>query len=165
MPSLKPGLLFTCIFLACDCDPRGISSEQCHRATGQCTCVKGVSGVRCNKCARGYRGEFPACEPCHDCLAAFDTIVNELTNQTHRLEAEVTELQTSGVTAPYKELVNSLERNAKAVREIVESNPAAAKLEQTQELMQQITYVYHKTSTMTEAGDINLGSFLCLKVV
>lgn len=143
---------------ACDCDPRGISSEQCHRATGQCTCVKGVSGVRCNKCARGYRGEFPACEPCHDCLAAFDTIVNELTNQTHRLEAEVTELQTSGVTAPYKELVNSLERNAKAVREIVESNPAAAKLEQTQELMQQITgvmsYLNGKLNTTEETLNI-----------
>uniref|UniRef100_A0A8C4IL87 Laminin subunit beta-1 n=1 Tax=Dicentrarchus labrax TaxID=13489 RepID=A0A8C4IL87_DICLA len=124
---------------ACDCDARGISSEQCHRATGQCTCVEGASGPRCDKCARGYQGEFPSCEPCHQCFAVWDTMVGELTNQTLRLEAQVTELKSSGVTAPYKELVSSLERNAKAVREILESNPAAVKLEQIQDLMHQIT--------------------------
>lgn len=94
--------------------------------------------MRCDKCARGYMGEFPDCERCHQCFASWDNVVSELTNQTRRLEAHVTELQTSGVTAPYKELIGSLERNAKAVRDIVESNPAAVMLEQTQELMQQI---------------------------
>lgn len=69
-------------------------------------------------------------------------MVGELTNQTKRLEAQVTELQTSGVTAPYRDLVSSLDGNIKAVREIVESNPAAVKLDQIQELMQQITYVH-----------------------
>lgn len=104
--------------------------------------MEGASGPRCDKCARGYHGEFPACEPCHQCFAIWDTVVSELNNQTQRLEAKVTELQTSGVTAPYKELVSSLERNTKAVREIVESNPAAMKLEQIQDLMHQITYVH-----------------------
>lgn len=71
----------------------------------------------------------------------WDTVVGELTNQTQRLEAQVTELLTSGVTAPYKEVVVSLERNAKAVREIVQNKTAAVKLEQIQDLMHQITYV------------------------
>uniref|UniRef100_A0A673B996 Laminin subunit beta-1-like n=1 Tax=Sphaeramia orbicularis TaxID=375764 RepID=A0A673B996_9TELE len=137
---------------ACDCDPRGISSPQCHRATGQCTCVKGVSGQRCDQCARGYRGEFPECEPCHECFEVWDTVVGELTNQTQRLEAQVNELQTSGVTAPYKELVSSLERNAKAVRDIVENNPAAVKLEQIQDLMHQITYVHKQMETHRGTG-------------
>ncbi|KAM3588152.1 uncharacterized protein V6R79_022874 [Siganus canaliculatus] len=140
---------------ACDCDPRGISSQQCHRATGQCTCVEGVSGHRCDQCARGYQGEFPNCEPCHQCFGVWDAVVGELSNQTLRLEAQVTELKSSGVTAPYKELVSSLERNAKAVRDIVESNPAAAKLEQIQELMNEITgvmsYLNGKLNTTGEA--------------
>lgn len=126
---------------ACNCDPRGISSEQCHRATGQCVCVKGVSGPQCDKCARGYQGEFPDCKPCHNCFAIWDTIVNELTNQTERLEAQVSELQTSGVTAPYKDLISTLDINIKAVKEIVENNPAVLKFEQIQDLMHQITGV------------------------
>ncbi|XP_026002832.1 laminin subunit beta-1b isoform X2 [Astatotilapia calliptera] len=143
---------------ACDCDHRGISSEQCHRATGQCTCVEGVAGPRCNECARGYHGEFPDCKPCHKCFAAWDTVVEELTNQTRRLEAKVNELQTVGVTAPYKELIGSLERNSKAVRDILESNAATVKLEQIQELMHQITgvmsYLNGKLNTTEEALEL-----------
>uniref|UniRef100_A0A671X880 Laminin subunit beta 1 n=1 Tax=Sparus aurata TaxID=8175 RepID=A0A671X880_SPAAU len=143
---------------ACECDARGISSDQCHRATGQCTCVEGVSGLKCDQCARGFQGEFPSCEPCHQCFAVWDNVVGELTNQTQRLEAQVAELKSSGVTAPYKELVGSLERNAKAVREIVESNPAAVKLEQIQDLMHEITgvmsYLNGKLNTSEETLDL-----------
>nr|XP_020515981.2 laminin subunit beta-1-like [Labrus bergylta] len=140
---------------ACDCNSLGISSEQCHRATGHCTCVKGVSGLKCDECARGYQGEFPNCEPCDPCFAVWDTVVTELTNQTQRLEGQVAELQTTGVTAPYKELIGSLERNIKAVKEIIESNPAGVKLEQVQELMNHITgvmsYVNIKLNTTEES--------------
>uniref|UniRef100_A0A4W6G1L4 Laminin, beta 1b n=1 Tax=Lates calcarifer TaxID=8187 RepID=A0A4W6G1L4_LATCA len=138
-----------------DTDP-----SQCHRATGQCTCVEGVSGQRCDKCARGYQGEFPVCKPCHQCFAIWDTVVGELTNQTRRLETQVTELQTSGVTAPYKELIGSLERNVKAVREIVESNPAAVKLEQIQELMHQIMYTLNQLHDDANATDVNLDALM-----
>lgn len=141
---------------ACDCDPRGISSEQCHRATGQCTCVKGVSGPRCDQCARGYQGEFPDCEPCHRCFAIWDTIVSELTNQTLRLEAQVTELQTSGVTAPYKELISSLDTNIKAVKDIVENDPAVARFEQIQDLMHQITGVMSFVNGMLNTTEKSL---------
>uniref|UniRef100_A0A8C7RYP0 Laminin, beta 1b n=1 Tax=Oncorhynchus mykiss TaxID=8022 RepID=A0A8C7RYP0_ONCMY len=125
---------------ACDCDLRGIASEQCHRSSGQCVCVEGVSGPRCNQCARGYHGEFPACQRCHQCFGEWDSVVGELTNQAQRLKDHVTELQTNGVTAPYTDTVSSLEISANAISGIVENNPAIQKMEDVQQMMQQVTY-------------------------
>ncbi|XP_062339729.1 laminin subunit beta-1b [Osmerus eperlanus] len=124
---------------ACDCDPRGIAREQCHKTTGQCACVEGVTGPRCDQCARGFQGEFPACELCHQCFSAWDRVVGELTNQTRRLDEHVSELLTTGVTAPYKETVSSLETSAKAVRDLLENNPAWQQLEEIQQLMLRTT--------------------------
>uniref|UniRef100_A0A4W5NSW2 Laminin subunit beta 1 n=1 Tax=Hucho hucho TaxID=62062 RepID=A0A4W5NSW2_9TELE len=124
---------------ACNCDLRGIASEQCHRSSGQCVCVEGVSGPRCNQCTRGYHGAFPACERCHQCFAEWDRVVGELSNQTQRLKDHVTELQTSGVTVPYKDTVSSLEISANAISAIVENNPAIQKMEDVQQMMQQAT--------------------------
>uniref|UniRef100_A0A8C7YVE2 Laminin, beta 1b n=1 Tax=Oryzias sinensis TaxID=183150 RepID=A0A8C7YVE2_9TELE len=123
---------------ACDCDPRGISSGQCHRATGHCACLQSASGPRCDTCARGHWGEFPACEPCHRCFPVWDTVVSELANQTRRLQAQVTELHAIRVTAPYKDLISSLESNAKAVREILENKTASAKMEKIAEDSHQV---------------------------
>uniref|UniRef100_A0A8C8CED8 Laminin, beta 1b n=1 Tax=Oncorhynchus tshawytscha TaxID=74940 RepID=A0A8C8CED8_ONCTS len=130
---------------ACDCDLRGIASEQCHRSSGQCVCVEGVSGPRCNQCARGYHGEFPACQRCHQCFGEWDSVVGELTNQAQRLKDHVTELQTNGVTAPYTDTVSSLEISANAISGIVENNPAIQKMEDVQQMMQQVTYVHTNT--------------------
>lgn len=117
--------------------------------------MKGVSGPQCDKCARGYQGEFPDCKPCHNCFAIWDTIVNELTNQTQRLEAQVSELQTSGVTAPYKDLISTLDTNIKAVKEIVENNPAVPKFEKIQDLMHQITGVMSFVNGMLNTTEKN----------
>ncbi|KAL0962688.1 hypothetical protein UPYG_G00343990 [Umbra pygmaea] len=124
---------------ACDCDQRGIASEQCHRSTGQCVCEEGVSGPRCDQCARGYQGEFPACQRCHQCFTEWDRVSEELTNQTHRLMDYVMELQTVGLTAPYKETVSSLEKSVNAIRAIIENDVAIQTMENVQQIMQQAT--------------------------
>uniref|UniRef100_A0A8C8CL38 Laminin subunit beta-1-like n=1 Tax=Oncorhynchus tshawytscha TaxID=74940 RepID=A0A8C8CL38_ONCTS len=144
---------------ACDCDLRGIASEQCHRSSGQCVCVEGVSGPRCNQCARGYHGEFPACQRCHQCFGEWDSVVGELTNQAQRLKDHVTELQTNGVTAPYTDTVSSLEISANAISGIVENNPAIQKMEDVQQMMQQVTYVHTNTcASMDTITDAHLES-------
>ncbi|KAJ8006675.1 hypothetical protein DPEC_G00109690 [Dallia pectoralis] len=122
---------------ACDCDQRGIASGQCHRSTGRCVCVEGVSGLRCDQCARGYQGEFPGCNRCHQCFSDWDRVSAELTNQTQRLMDHVMELQTVGVTAPYKDTVSSLENSVNTLRNIIENKLALQTMEDVQQMMQQ----------------------------
>ncbi|XP_030622838.1 laminin subunit beta-1a [Chanos chanos] len=124
---------------ACDCDPRGIAEPQCNKATGQCVCVEGVSGPRCDTCARGYSGEFPNCERCHQCFADWDLIVGDLTNQTYRLVQKVNTIKTSGITGPYQDTINNIERNANTIRNILAQNPATQPLTEIQELLEQAT--------------------------
>uniref|UniRef100_A0A6Q2Z518 Laminin, beta 1b n=1 Tax=Esox lucius TaxID=8010 RepID=A0A6Q2Z518_ESOLU len=142
---------------ACDCDLRGIASEQCHRSTGQCVCVEGVSGPRCDQCARGYQGEFPACERCHQCFNEWDRVLSELTNQTQRMMGHVTEFQSVGVTAPYKDTVSTLEDSANALRAIIENNLAIQMMEDVQQMMQ-LTVSESSLSRLTvNANDTEAG--------
>lgn len=124
---------------ACDCDPRGISTQQCNKATGHCVCVEGVSGPRCDTCARGYSGQFPQCERCHQCFADWDVIVGQLTNQTHRLVNKVNTIKASGITGPYKQTIDNVEKSAGAIRTILAQNPATQPLSEIQELLEQAT--------------------------
>ncbi|MCI4381846.1 hypothetical protein PGIGA_G00256700 [Pangasianodon gigas] len=124
---------------ACDCDPRGIAEQQCNKATGHCVCVEGVSGPRCDTCARGYFGEFPHCERCHQCFAEWDVIIGDLTNQTHRLVQKVNAIKSNGITGPYQDTINNVEKSANSIRELLAQNPATQPLTEIQSLVEQAT--------------------------
>uniref|UniRef100_A0A8D2MCU4 Laminin subunit beta-1 n=1 Tax=Zonotrichia albicollis TaxID=44394 RepID=A0A8D2MCU4_ZONAL len=114
--------------LACDCNPRGIQTPQCDRATGQCICNEGVEGLHCDKCSRGYSGVFPDCVPCHQCFALWDVIISELANRTQQFLDRANTLKITGVTGPYQQTLNTLEEKLSEIKTIIAQNPAAEPL-------------------------------------
>uniref|UniRef100_A0A8C2ICI1 Laminin, beta 2 (laminin S) n=1 Tax=Cyprinus carpio TaxID=7962 RepID=A0A8C2ICI1_CYPCA len=110
----------------CDCDPRGIESSQCNRVTGHCVCQQGVSGVRCDQCARGFSGTFPDCKPCHQCFGDWDRIVQDLATRTKALTDRAKELQTTGLTRAFERRFKELEDMLAQVRDIVNARNATA---------------------------------------
>ncbi|KAJ9594983.1 hypothetical protein L9F63_013705, partial [Diploptera punctata] len=48
----------------CDCHPIGASGKTCNQTTGQCPCKDGVTGVTCNRCAKGYQQSRSHIAPC-----------------------------------------------------------------------------------------------------
>lgn len=48
----------------CDCHPIGSSGKTCNHTTGQCPCKDGVTGLTCNRCARGYQQSRSHIAPC-----------------------------------------------------------------------------------------------------
>lgn len=101
--------------------------------------MEGFSGPRCDTCARGYTGEFPDCERCHQCFAEWDVIVGDLTNQTHRLVQKVNTIKATGITGPYQATINNVESSANSIRNILAQNPATQPLTEIQGLLEQAT--------------------------
>lgn len=51
---------FWILFLDCDCDLHGAVSDICDKDSGECSCKKGFSGSRCDKCVSSYYN-YPNC--------------------------------------------------------------------------------------------------------
>ncbi|XP_039459916.1 laminin subunit beta-2 isoform X1 [Oreochromis aureus] len=111
---------------ACDCDWRGIETSQCNRVTGHCVCQQGVSGVRCDQCARGFSGQFPNCQPCHQCFGDWDRIVQDLAARTKGLAERAHGIQTTGLIGPYEKAFKDLEEKLAQAQDIVTARNATA---------------------------------------
>ncbi|XP_026475097.1 netrin-1-like isoform X2 [Ctenocephalides felis] len=48
----------------CDCHPIGASGKTCNQTSGQCPCKDGVTGITCNRCAKGYQQSRSHIAPC-----------------------------------------------------------------------------------------------------
>lgn len=55
---------FCIVYTACDCHPIGSSGKTCNHTSGQCPCKDGVTGLTCNRCARGYQQSRSHIAPC-----------------------------------------------------------------------------------------------------
>lgn len=89
-------------------------------------CQQGVSGVRCDQCARGFSGTFPDCQPCHQCFGDWDRIVQDLAARTKSLTDRAREIQTTGLTGPYEKRFKELEDKLARARDIVNARNATA---------------------------------------
>uniref|UniRef100_A0A3P9JZ19 Laminin, beta 2 (laminin S) n=1 Tax=Oryzias latipes TaxID=8090 RepID=A0A3P9JZ19_ORYLA len=144
---------------ACDCDWRGIETSQCHRATGHCVCQQGVSGVRCDQCARGFSGQFPDCQPCHQCFGDWDRIVQDLAVRTRALAERAHEIQTTGLIGPYEKFFKDLEEKLARAQGIVnERNATAAAVSALMELIEDLrAQIGETTDTLNRLeGDLTL---------
>ncbi len=42
----------------------GAAGKTCNQSTGQCPCKEGVTGLRCDRCKKGYQQTNSAIIPC-----------------------------------------------------------------------------------------------------
>lgn len=70
---------------ACDCERSGTESGGCDKRTGACLCKPGITGARCDACARGHCSSFPECPACPSCFFTMNIQVQELTLGLERL--------------------------------------------------------------------------------
>ncbi|CAF1193296.1 unnamed protein product [Rotaria sordida] len=49
---------------ACNCHPVGSRGKICNQTTGQCPCKDGVTGLRCDRCMKGYQQTKSPISPC-----------------------------------------------------------------------------------------------------
>lgn len=63
-PHVYSFISFLLFLTACDCHPVGAAGKTCNQTTGQCPCKDGVTGITCNRCAKGYQQSRSPIAPC-----------------------------------------------------------------------------------------------------
>ena len=48
----------------CNCHMIGSSGKTCNQTSGQCPCKEGVTGLRCDRCKKGYEQTNSLVSPC-----------------------------------------------------------------------------------------------------
>lgn len=52
--------------------------------TGDCKCLPGIGGKKCDTCARGYLGTSPTCYPCGECFDNWDRILDDMRSEQNK---------------------------------------------------------------------------------
>ncbi|KAK9399384.1 laminin subunit beta-4 [Crotalus adamanteus] len=69
----------------CKCHKEGTLTPACDKDTGVCHCRTGVSGERCDRCARNRNQAFPSCSRCHVCFDRWDNVMSSLSRRIQKL--------------------------------------------------------------------------------
>ncbi|VTJ78438.1 Hypothetical predicted protein, partial [Marmota monax] len=88
----------------CDCNMEGTQKPICDPDTGMCHCREGVSGQRCDHCARGHGQEFPTCLRCHLCFDQWDQAISSLSKAVQGLIRLAANMEDKRETLPVCEV-------------------------------------------------------------
>ncbi|XP_051046860.1 laminin subunit alpha-1 [Phodopus roborovskii] len=138
----------------CNCSPQGSVHSDCDRASGQCVCKPGATGLRCEECL-----------PRHilmesDCVSCDDECVGVLLNDLDTIGDALLSLNLTGVyPAPYGILSglenitkyfqrNLLKESAKKIRAEIQLEGVA---EQIENLQKELTRVSASSEQLNEA--------------
>ena len=94
----------------------GSATLQCHHGNGTCVCLPGIGGDKCDRCARGYVGTAPNCQPCGECFDNWNRILVELQHQTRAVVVAASQIRESGATGAYTHEFEGIEQKLQEVR-------------------------------------------------
>ncbi|KAK2706400.1 hypothetical protein QYM36_016444 [Artemia franciscana] len=73
----------------CDCHPVGASGKTCNQTNGQCPCKDGVTGITCNRCAKGYQQSRSPIAPCIKIINAMTRIQQKFKKTQRRSNTSI----------------------------------------------------------------------------
>ncbi|CAG0923821.1 unnamed protein product, partial [Notodromas monacha] len=81
----------------------------------------GIGGDKCDRCARGFVGNFPNCEPCIECFKNWDDIITDLREQTEDIVQAAADIKESGATGAYPQQFEEMEAKLNRVAAMLEN--------------------------------------------
>lgn len=109
---------------------------QCHKETGDCVCIPGISGPKCDRCARGFTGMVPYCNACGECFDSWNNITNILKEETFHLLEKARQIKQTGTTGAYTKQFTQIELNFDEIMKILEGqNISKSDLERVQNMV------------------------------
>uniref|UniRef100_A0A8C5LLU5 Laminin subunit alpha-1 n=1 Tax=Jaculus jaculus TaxID=51337 RepID=A0A8C5LLU5_JACJA len=140
----------------CDCSPQGSVHSNCDRASGQCVCRPGATGLRCDQC-----------QPRHilvesSCVSCDDECVGVLLSDLDNIGNDILSVNLTGISsAPYEILSNLenitkyfqrylLKENTQKIRAEIQLEGVA---EQTENLQKKLTRVLTSSQQANKATE------------
>ncbi|KAK3103280.1 hypothetical protein FSP39_018141 [Pinctada imbricata] len=143
--------------VACDCNDQGSAQRQCDRRTGQCVCLPGISGYKCDRCDRGTTGELPNCKPCGECFDNWDRVVRDLRAQTQNLVEEALKIKSTGVEKAFEKEFRQMEDNIQEIRDILRNaNISAADIRDIESDIERLRNTMNMSSSELERVENDL---------